>query len=69
MRQSWVRFDSIELKRDFELMGIKIQRIRLGGSAKPLLVLPSIEGCMYLLKKADWKTTNETCAGQEEAEF
>jgi len=28
--QSWVRFDSAELKRNFLDMGIKIQRIRLG---------------------------------------
>jgi len=67
--QSWVRFDSAELKRDFLHMGIKIQRIRLGGASRYLLVFPSIEGCMYLLKKAGWMTTDESAYDEEDAEF
>ena len=69
--QSWVRFDYAQLKRDFLHMGIKIQRIRLklGGASRYLLVFPSIEGCMYLLKRAGWRTTDESTYDEEDAEF
>ena len=67
--QSWVRFDSAELKRDFLHMGIKIQRVWLGGASRYLLVFPSTEGCMYLLKKAGWMTTDESAYDEEDADF
>lgn len=64
--QSWVRFDSAELTRNFLDMRIKIQRIKLGGASRYLLVFPSIEGCTYLLKRISWMTTDESAYDEEE---
>ena len=64
--QSWVLFDSAELTRNFLDMRIKIQRIRLGGASRYLLVFPSIEGCTYLLKRTSWMTTDESAYDEEE---
>lgn len=41
----------------------------LGGASRYLLVFPSIEGCMYLLKKKGCMTTDETAYDEEDDEF
>jgi len=70
--QSWTRFNGADLKRDFELLGINVKgRTRLGGGGpkRGLLVFPSIEGCMYLMKKKGWMTEEEAGDDDEEMEY
>ncbi|DBB12940.1 TPA: hypothetical protein ACH3X3_005689 [Trebouxia sp. C0006] len=68
--QAWSRFNEAELKKAFEDLGINVKgrcKKRPGPAKRGLLIFPSIEGCVYLLKKKGLMTNEE--AGEEEEEL
>lgn len=70
--QSWSKFDEAALKETFVNLRINVKgRCRLGPGPpkRGLLIFPSIEGCVYLLKKRGWMTNKEVGEEEEELEY
>ena len=65
--QSYMKYNEDDMKRDFSQLGLKIGQDRLAGtSRRGLIKFPSIEGCIYLLRKKGWMTAAELTMEDEE---
>ncbi len=65
--QSYMKYNEDEMKRHFLEMDLKIGQDRLAGTSRRGLVkFPSIEGCIYLLRKKGWMTAAELSMDDEE---
>ncbi len=58
--QSWMRYNEDDIKRDFMQLGLEVESAKLvGATRRGLIVFPSVEEVMYLLKKKGWMTAAE----------
>ena len=65
--QSWMRYTEDDIKRDFVQLRLEVNSAKLAGvTRRGLVVFPSIEGIMYLLRKKGWMTAAETVLEDED---
>jgi len=70
--QSWLRFNEADLKETFASIGILPGKHRCCLAGQPrrgLYIFPSIEGCIYKLKKKGWMTSLEAGEEVEDLEY
>jgi hypothetical protein len=62
-----MRYNEDDIKRDFMQLGLEVKSAKLAGaSRRGLIVFPSIEGVMYLLRKKGWMTAAEMTLDDED---
>ena len=65
--QSLMKCNEDEMKRDFDKLELKTAPVRLAGATRRGVIrFPSIEGCIYLLRKKGWMTAAELALEDEE---
>ena len=62
-----MRYTEDDIKRDFVQLRLEVNSAKLAGvTRRGLVVFPSIEGIMYLLRKKGWMTAAETVLEDED---
>ena len=62
-----MRYNEYDIDLKFVELGLEIKSARLAGiTRRGLMVFPSIEGIMYLLRQKGWMTAAETILEDED---
>lgn len=62
-----MRYTEDDIKRDFVQLRLEVNSAKLAGVTRSgLMVFPSIEGIMHLLRKKGWMTAAETVLEDED---